>query len=433
MKTGYLLDSYGEPFCNTNHIRYIVDDEGKPLQDILNALADIKRAYGVNNFPIVGKEDHLYIDTENGGIYLWDATLKDYFKIMDKGISDSSHTHSNKDILDKIKYALTEELKSHYDSAIQTVFIGEQEQVKEGNIIRIPQISGAVSSVLNTNLPPDKVIISNNQGKLEDSLISTQELESLSGTSKNIQKHFTQIESDLNTEFKRAVESENQITNNLTLETSRATEKENELNENLSNESTRAKQAESDLSSSISNEILRAKNAEATLSEQLIEAEEKIQLLKETDIELENVKANIVDVNQELDKRYIKDQVYTKEEALSLVESYLGHPHANKDVLDQITQTNYNAWNTNLNKMLFLKNITVATSSFSTSTRTATISNSAFKSTQIPTVIFSQATRDIAMKANILAIANNGSLSLIAKKIPTQNLVIDVIQLTETT
>lgn len=75
----------------------------------------------------------------------------------------------------------------------------------------------------------------------------------------------------------------------------------------------------------------------------------------------------------------------------------------------------------------FLSNITVATSSFTN--LTATISNAAFTSNSVVDVYFSEASIPVAQKARITVNSQNGSLQLKAVKLPTANLVIESIRI----
>lgn len=75
----------------------------------------------------------------------------------------------------------------------------------------------------------------------------------------------------------------------------------------------------------------------------------------------------------------------------------------------------------------FLSNITVATSSFTN--LVATISNAAFTANSVVDVYFAEASIPVAQKARITVNSLNGSLQLKVAKLPTANLVIESIRI----
>lgn len=106
----------------TNLVKNIHNDEGIPLQKLLDDLAyvsDIEFKAGRENFPVRGNPNHLYIDLLTGSLYYWNETVSNYSRILavDSEVITSSHSHDNMDILSAVKYALTNELKKQYDDA----------------------------------------------------------------------------------------------------------------------------------------------------------------------------------------------------------------------------------------------------------------------------------------------------------------------------
>ncbi|MBN1079289.1 hypothetical protein DVV88_16660, partial [Clostridium botulinum] len=173
------------------------------------------------------------------------------------------------------------------------------------------------------------------------------------------------IENNLTAEIKRATDSENNINKNLDAEVNRAKKKEEELNSNinttnnnLKNETNRATQAEKVLTDNLSSEINRSKGSEKIISDNLssevdrakakensIESnlnnyktsnDSEIQGLKAKDIDLDNKKANLDYVNLELNKRYTKDQTFTREEVLKKIQDLIGTAPDTLDTFKEI-------------------------------------------------------------------------------------------------
>lgn len=312
IRTSYGYDVNGNPIYLVGHIRYIVNDNGYTLDKILEDMAyvsDIEYIHGRQNFPVIGNKDHLYIDTQKGLLYFWDEETAVYSSILavDKDLVDSKHIHDNMTILNDIKYALTEELKQHYDTAythsqanhapvdaeknvnadwnaengdahilnkpplgtiacrdadefataeqgskadnaVQSVFVGDIEQKKLGNSIRIAPHQGAVTSVLDVNLEINKVVTSDQDGKLIASTIDSEELKQLAGVKNNIQTQIDTVTTNLKSEVDRATATDNQLLSNMNKEITRAMSKELELETSIVEEVTRATEAENSIS-----------------------------------------------------------------------------------------------------------------------------------------------------------------------------------------
>lgn len=124
IKTGYGQDKNGNPVYLMNHSRYIIDDNGKTLEETLKSLehvSDIEYINQKNPFPSVGDTTRLYIDIESEKFYYWDALNNSYNRINtgNNDLVSSSHVHNNMEVLNKIKYALTDELRNRYDAAYE--------------------------------------------------------------------------------------------------------------------------------------------------------------------------------------------------------------------------------------------------------------------------------------------------------------------------
>lgn len=177
----------------------------------------------------------------------------------------------------------------------------------------------------------------------------------------------TNINSDLNKEATRAKNSESEISSKIQEETKRAKVEETNLNEsieitnsNLNNEINRSKKEEISIGNNLENEVKRAIDAEKILTDNLnIEisrsktkennVEEninsykssnniEIQKLKEKDIDLQNKKSDLSYVNSELNKRYTKDQTFTREEVLQKIKDVIGTAPEALDTLQEIAK-----------------------------------------------------------------------------------------------
>ncbi|MBY6784332.1 hypothetical protein HYH31_18580, partial [Clostridium botulinum] len=142
------------------------------------------------------------------------------------------------------------------------------------------------------------------------------------------------------TENTRAINRENLIEKNLDLEVERAKASEKVLTDNLNTEINRAKGSEKTISDNLASEIDRAKGRENSIESNLnnykTSNDSEIQGLKAKDIDLENKKANLDYVNLELNKRYTKDQTFTREEVLKKIQDLIGTAPDTLDTFKEI-------------------------------------------------------------------------------------------------
>ncbi|NFI95250.1 hypothetical protein FC961_12780 [Clostridium botulinum] len=202
---------------------------------------------------------------------------------------------------------------------------------------------------------------------LQDAVNITQE--ELNKETNRAVKRENEIEKNLNSEIERAKGAEKNISDNLGNEITRSKNKENELLNNIENETKRASATESKINADLNTEINRAKNAESTENTRATNAEStiainlnkeidraktkensiesnfnnyktsndsEIQGLKAKDIDLDNKKANLDHVNLELNKRYTKDQTFTREEVLKKIQDLIGTAPDTLDTFKEI-------------------------------------------------------------------------------------------------
>lgn len=232
------------------------------------------------------------------------------------------------------------------------------------------RLYGTVDKAYITYETPGDTIEAEDINKVQESIVNTQkalnsEIERASKSEENLNKN-------LNEEMARAKNAEKVLTDNLNSEINRAKSTEekltsniNETNKNLNDEITRAKASEQNLldnlnteinraktnekaladnlnttNDNLSSEITRAKNAESTIDNELISYktinDAEIQGLKAKDADLENKKANKTYVDTELNKRYLKEQVFTKEEVLQKIKDIIGTAPEALDTLQEI-------------------------------------------------------------------------------------------------
>ncbi|NFL35539.1 hypothetical protein FDB64_10735 [Clostridium botulinum] len=174
----------------------------------------------------------------------------------------------------------------------------------------------------------------------------------------NLQNAVNKTQESLNNEVNRATNAEKVLTDNLATEVTRAKNSEKTISDNVANEITRAKASEKVLTDNLNTEINRAKGSEKTISDNLssevnrakvkensIESnfnnyktsnDSEIQGLKAKDIDLDNKKANLDYVNLELNKRYTKDQTFTREEVLKKIQDLIGTAPDTLDTFKEI-------------------------------------------------------------------------------------------------
>lgn len=295
-----LFDIDGNPIFPINYTSFVLDTQGKTLDEILKELSvsDIKPYDNMSLFPQVGSSKYLYIDMEKNAIYRYDESSSNYIPLSntDQSVIESKHTHDNKSILDAIQYALDDTLKNQYDAAyehstsehapidaqknvqsdwneadeesdafiqnkpllgsaassevedfataeqgekadiaLQGIYIGETLLDMTDNTVSIPEITGSATSILYDDLVSDRVIISDENGKIAISNVAKQELEKLSGLTieNNIQEEIDSIKSSIEDEVERATSKETSLENQLTAEITRATEQETLINQKI--------------------------------------------------------------------------------------------------------------------------------------------------------------------------------------------------------
>ncbi|MGN2347339.1 hypothetical protein ACTFH7_02305 [Clostridium cagae] len=154
---------------------------------------------------------------------------------------------------------------------------------------------------------------------------------------------------NLANEVNRSKEAEQIISNNLANEIDRAkaaekvlTDNVSIINTNLDNEVKRATGAEKVLTDNLNIEISRSKTKENNVEENINSYKNsnniEIQKLKEKDIDLQNKKSDLSYVNSELNKRYTKDQTFTREEVLQKIKDIIGTAPEALDTLQEIAK-----------------------------------------------------------------------------------------------
>ncbi|KAI3346229.1 hypothetical protein FDB30_04150 [Clostridium botulinum] len=157
---------------------------------------------------------------------------------------------------------------------------------------------------------------------------------------KDLNSEITRAKNAESTENTRAINRENLIEKNLDLEVERAKASEKVLTDNLNTEINRAKGSEKTISDNLSSEVNRAKvkenSIESNFNNYKTSNDSEIQGLKAKDIDLENKKANLDYVNLELNKRYTKDQTFTREEVLKKIQDLIGTAPDTLDTFKEI-------------------------------------------------------------------------------------------------
>lgn len=238
---------------------------------------------------------------------------------------------------------------------------------------RLIKIYTSVSPVYVTYETQGDTVEAEDINKVQDSIVNTEK--ALNQETYRAEKVEQRIASDLEQEKNRAVDKENIISNQLNQEVGRAKEAEHNITNELSNEITRATEKEQVLSTSIKttntnlvNEKNRAKEAEANINKSIdsinndliteknraktresdIETDlddykgtnnTEIQKLKEKDIEIDNKKAAKTYVDSELNKRYLKQETFTKEEVLRKIQDVIGTAPEALDTLSEIAKS----------------------------------------------------------------------------------------------
>ncbi len=148
------------------------------------------------------------------------------------------------------------------------------------------------------------------------------------------------IEKNLDLEVERAKASEKVLTDNLNTEINRAKGAEKAISDNLLSETNRATNVESTITNNLNKEIDRAKAKENSVEDNINNYKTtnnaEIQGLKAKDIDLDNKKANLDYVNLELNKRYTKDQTFTRDEVLKKIQDLIGTAPDTLDTFKEI-------------------------------------------------------------------------------------------------
>lgn len=385
LKSTYAYDKNGRPLFIVGNTKNVFDDNGKPLESILSQIsgeaAKKRFYYSSTGFPDVGDSDCCYCDGYD--FYIWDSDKAKYETIISQTASsalEKAHSHSNKIILDSITKAFTEEdlaklnlAAATASTAIQSIKIGTQEYAKSGSEVTLPTyptrssleidlvdntsdldkpVSNATADefkAIRSELSSETLRATTTESSLSNSISqeSLRAIEAEKQTDEALQAEVTRatlaeqnIASELNSEVARAQEAETTNANNISAETTRAQGAEKTLTDNLSAEQTRSKAAEKALTDNLSTEVTRAKAKESELQGN-IDAHTstvagELQALKAADTDLDEKKANTADVNQELGKRYTKDQVFTKQEILQKIEDLIGTAPDTLDTFKEI-------------------------------------------------------------------------------------------------
>lgn len=150
------------------------------------------------------------------------------------------------------------------------------------------------------------------------------------------------LDEDIKKESQRAETAEKIVSDILDSEIARAKQEEVINAHAISTESTRAIQAEETLESGLNTETARALSIEMNLQNsidlhtELVHSE--INRLNQMDTNLDEKKANVLDVNRELNNRYVKSEVFTKEEVLLKIEDLIGSAPETLDTFKEIAE-----------------------------------------------------------------------------------------------
>lgn len=289
------------------------------------------------------------------------------------------------------KIYVVEEVITPVDGAYEAELIHDNVELKTINVYTGPKLTGTKITTYSTSTPsltPWKTVIkifsnldklyityettgdqveAEDINNLQDAINLTQEelnKETNRATSrennieKNLNSEITRAKNAESTENTRAINRENLIEKNLDLEVERAKASEKVLTDNLNTEINRAKGAEKAISDNLLSETNRATNVESTITNNLnkeidrAKAKEnsvedninnykttnnaEIQGLKAKDIDLDNKKANLDYVNLELNKRYTKDQTFTRDEVLKKIQDLIGTAPDTLDTFKEI-------------------------------------------------------------------------------------------------
>ena len=197
------------------------------------------------------------------------------------------------------------------------------------------------------------------------------------------------LTTNLNKEIVRAKSEEGKINTALNNEISRSKSEESKITTNLNNEVTRAKNAESKLTTDLSNEVTRAKSEESKINTALNNVYTKTETFSKNEVTkkiqdivgtapaaldtLQEIAKALNDdsnfagtITTELSKKADKSHTHTKSQITDMptklsqftndagfikasdVDTSQNHVHSNKTVLDKITQTSLDNWDSKL-------------------------------------------------------------------------------------
>lgn len=146
----------------------------------------------------------------------------------------------------------------------------------------------------------------------------------------------------INNEVERSEAVDIDLNNKITSEIERSKQQDQIITTNLINETNRAKDAENKLKQDIINEEARAINKEneikGNLNSHIDNYNNQVLALKEKDSKLERDKADKVYVDAELNKKYNKDEVFTKDEVLQRIQDIIGAAPEALDTLEELAR-----------------------------------------------------------------------------------------------
>lgn len=197
-----------------------------------------------------------------------------------------------------------------------------------------------VEDAINKELSNEVKRATNAEKVLTDNVNTTNS--KLTNEADRAQKAEEILTKSLNNEISRANSVEGDIKNKLNEETNRSKNEDKNLGSNIENEVKRAIDAEKILTDNLNSEISRSKTKENNIEENINSYKSsnniEIQKLKEKDIDLQNKKSDLSYVNSELNKRYTKDQTFTREEVLQKIKDVIGTAPEALDTLQEIAK-----------------------------------------------------------------------------------------------
>ncbi|GAA0078795.1 hypothetical protein UT300005_31740 [Clostridium sp. CTA-5] len=260
-------------------------------------------------------------------------------KSCEKGLTDNLEIESNR--AKNSEEGLTNNINNE-------IIRAKKEEERLTNSINTTNID--LRNEINRSKDTENIISNNIRDEVKRAIsaekILTDNLTVESNRAKSSEKILTE---NLNTEISRATKSEESINANLTEEINRSKAIEKSLTENINNttnslngEISRAKSVENDITSKFNEEVNRSKtkenSIEGSLNNYKTTNNAEIQKLREKDIELQDKKSDKTYVDAELNKRYTKDQIFTKEEVLKKIKDVIGTAPEALDTLQEIAK-----------------------------------------------------------------------------------------------